>query len=910
MKKIFKHRRIAAWSLVFMLAFPGISSAAVVEKTKISGGVDYQHNSEVINSNSQAIRILTADLSDPYTKVDVGIPNPLDSLLATTKRANSFSVDGNQVVGAVNGSFFGQDRLPMYLISYRNKLVNAGIIASGFDQYVNKPIAFGIDSTGKAKIDTYNLNLTFEHNGVTNEITSTNKQRTDNNLILYTPIFPSETTETNEMGMEIVISGATPGTDLTFGQTITGRVVAKKEHGSPNSSVIPRDGFVLSAHGDAMQLIKHIQVNDTISINVDIDDQWLNSQFMLTSGPLLVKNGQVDLQIDPKSSRATERAPRTAIAIDQTGSKVFMVTVDGRQEGYSKGMNLVEFANYLKSIGAYSALNLDGGGSTTMGVRKPGEFNVSLFNRPSDGRERSVSTILYALSNAPKGTAQTIGARLSKNGVYLKGTKGNVVVDYVMDQYYNPVAYNPANVKVSSNLATVSGLNFTANKAGKGSINVAYGTATKSIPFEVVEKITKIEPSESSITVKTGQKKQLSVNAKDSQNRNVIFDPSLVTWSVSDNIGTISSSGLFTAGDKDGKGTITAKLANMTVSIPVTVSGSILSIDNMESLSNWSNSSVEGSSSIAMNNTKEPAFEGKGAVKLAYDFTNKSGTSAAYLTAKTPLSTEGSPVAIGMRVFGDAGETWLRGRIVDGNGNKHTIDFTPENGLKWIGWNFVTANVPAGLPAPIKLEEVYIAQPTASLKTKGTIMFDDLKAIFSTNYREPLFKDTGLTFRAEKEITDLVNRGVISGYGDGNFWPYQDLTRLQGAILLARALDLPLNNVKDPGFSDMKSTQNFYEEVAAVANAGIIRGKESGTKFDPSGKLTRAEMAAILQRGFELELTDKNYFSDTKGSFAYQQINSLAYNDITQGIGGGKYGPALNITRADFSVFLYRALNK
>ena len=108
----------------------------------------------------------------------------------------------------------------------------------------------------------------------------------------------------------------------------------------------------------------------------------------------------------------------------------------------------------------------------------------------------------------------------------------------------------------------------------------------------------------------------------------------------------------------------------------------------------------------------------------------------------------------------------------------------------------------------------------------------------------------------------------------------------------------------------MVPSMTFYKEVAAVANEGTIRGKEGGTKFDPNGKLTRAEMAAILQRGFELPLAQENYFKDTKGSFAYDAINSLAYNDITQGIGGGQFGPAQNISRADFSVFLYRTISK
>ncbi|MFP3339096.1 phosphodiester glycosidase family protein, partial [Micrococcus sp. SIMBA_131] len=90
--------------------------------------------------------------------------------------------------------------------------------------------------------------------------------------------------------------------------------------------------------------------------------------------------------------------------MDSTGNRVFFVTVDGRQPGYSTGMNLKEFANYLVGLGANYALNLDGGGSTTMVTRKVGDELASLTNSPSDGFERSVSAILQAVSTAPQGS--------------------------------------------------------------------------------------------------------------------------------------------------------------------------------------------------------------------------------------------------------------------------------------------------------------------------------------------------------------------------------------------------------------------------------------------------------------------------------------------------------------------------
>ncbi len=77
------------------------------------------------------------------------------------------------------------------------------------------------------------------------------------------------------------------------------------------------------------------------------------------------------------------------------GNELLIVTVDGRQPGYSEGMTLSEFAKFLLSLGCTDAMNLDGGGSTTMVVRG------RIVNSPSDGSERKVANALALFSLAP-----------------------------------------------------------------------------------------------------------------------------------------------------------------------------------------------------------------------------------------------------------------------------------------------------------------------------------------------------------------------------------------------------------------------------------------------------------------------------------------------------------------------------
>jgi exopolysaccharide biosynthesis protein len=84
-----------------------------------------------------------------------------------------------------------------------------------------------------------------------------------------------------------------------------------------------------------------------------------------------------------------ERAPRTAVCTTSNGT-ILLVTVDGRQPGYSVGWTPRELADYLISIDCRDALNLDGGGSTALAV------NGMLANRPSDASgQRSVGSALF-----------------------------------------------------------------------------------------------------------------------------------------------------------------------------------------------------------------------------------------------------------------------------------------------------------------------------------------------------------------------------------------------------------------------------------------------------------------------------------------------------------------------------------
>ena len=114
----------------------------------------------------------------------------------------------------------------------------------------------------------------------------------------------------------------------------------------------------------------------------------------LSFGPALIENGTVSVDGNDEVGRAMASNPRTAIGIKADGTYLFVVS-DGRTEE-SEGLSLLQLAEFMKELGAETAYNLDGGGSSTM------VFNGSVVNTPTgggigngSGSERKVSDIVY-----------------------------------------------------------------------------------------------------------------------------------------------------------------------------------------------------------------------------------------------------------------------------------------------------------------------------------------------------------------------------------------------------------------------------------------------------------------------------------------------------------------------------------
>lgn len=792
--------------------------------TEVAPQVKHIQQTYKSGSTSEFVNVLDINLLNTYTKLEMGVSDPFGSLKTTTNIARENSYPGHHIVGAVNASYFLGNGLPANLLAENNQIINYGILGTGTESPTQHRVAFGIDKNGKAIADHYSTNLSFTVNGKTYPIDLINSERTTNKTVLYTPEYG--TTGTNKWGTEIILNSASQNMNiLHFGDKFTGTVSNVTTYAVEENSPIPADGFVLSIQNKALaeEIQSTVAEGSTIEVSLSIEDKWMDAQYILAAGPLLVKDGQVNITMSTLSQFAKKNDPRTAVAIDSTGTRVFLVTVDGRQS-HSKGASLNDLASYLISLGATSAINLDGGGSTTMVVRNPGFVYPSIVNRPSDGFERRVSTILQVVNTAPQGQVKSFKIN-SNASLILKGSTLNLQVTRAYDEFLNPVEIDPLSVKwtVEGDIGTVNGATFTATKEGKGKIIGEYQGIKAEITVQVVN------------------------------------------------------------GDQP------------------------IIIDSFDNAGLWYLNTAKANGSI-LNSTKAEAFrEGTASLRLNYDFTTaQSGTKAAYAVANKPIEIIGMPKNIGVWVFAEGGNHWLRGVIIDGTGAKHTVDFTNEGGLNWTGWKYVTAQIPSNLELPLKFEQIYVAQPTASLQNKGKIYFDQLQAVYKENHQELVYKDVPQSNWAFASIEKLNEHELIKGYIDGTFKPTNTITRGEAATIIARALNLEAT--KEANFSDVKKTSYAYEAIAAVSEHGIITGREPG-KFSPEGKLTRAEMAAILTRAYNLTGTGNVTFKDISSNhWAYSYVQTLVANKLVGGFEDNTFRPNVLISREQFAVFLDRVI--
>ena len=294
-------------------------------------------------------------------------------------------------------------------------------------------------------------------------ITAVNTTRSPDQLVMYNSL-NGRYTHTDSNGTEVLVR--LMDTDWGVNKTLKAKIV-KVETGVGNMPV-PAGSAVLSGQGIAQSFLKALKVNDEIELNLGITmtngGEKPSLTDMVGGDRLILQDGQV------AGTDWVKPNPRTAMGFSADKTRIYFCVVDGRSQ-LSVGVSTKQLADIMKSAGAYTAINLDGGGSSCMYVK---ELNV--VNVTSDGKERPVGNGIFAVSSAPVDTVICeIGPyqhsrQLSKSDVFRPTFLG-------YNQYGTILSTNVQGIVLTCDpkLGTITAKGeFVASGADNGVLNATY----------------------------------------------------------------------------------------------------------------------------------------------------------------------------------------------------------------------------------------------------------------------------------------------------------------------------------------------------------------------------------------------------------------------------------------------------
>lgn len=492
----------------------------------------------------------------------------------------------------------------------------------------------------------------------------------------------------------------------------------------------------------------------------------------LGGGSVLVRDGVVQNIADQSL------APRTSVGFSADGRKMIMLTVDGRQVD-SRGVTQTEMGRMMRELGAANALNLDGGGSSTLLAREPGAATVQVENSPSDGSERPVPNGLAIY--APEGSGRLAGYWLetasdptAAPGVApIRGGRPDRVFPGLSrrltaagyDETYGPADGAPhwrANPAVQGTVDD-EGL-FRAGRPGRSTVTAWREEARGTLDLTVLGPLDRIDATVDRLGLNNpGDTGLFGVVGFDAEGNTAPIEPAdlrleydhdllAVTPTADGNLSVKSLGGT-------GSALVTIRVGTRTSVLPVTVGLTDVPVAGFDDAAAWKFSQARASGAVA----PAPGRTGTG-LRMSYDFSRSTGTRAAYADPPAWIDVPGQPQAFGMWIKGNGTGEWPSLHLHDAQDTQFVLRGPY---LTWTGWRYVEFTVPPGVQYPVRVRRFYVAETDPAKQYRSEVVIDDLVARVPPPVRAP----------AEENRTDRVV--LRDGTVDGAPWRFAVLSDAQ-----------------------------------------------------------------------------------------------------------------------------------
>ncbi len=762
------------------------------------------------------------------------------------------SSEGLSISGGINGDFYSfMTGIPLGMSVHNGKLntSDAGYPAIGFEDD-------GTIIVGEPKIAISMVS----DSGVTVPVDHFNKYRTMYGVYLFSEDFSTES-RTQNPGTHIVLDIVSG--EIGIGKTVTVRV-SDIMTDAGNIKMV-ENALLLSVDNDGpLESIASVALGQTYNITFTASDpEWNNVKEAIGGGQLLLKDGI----LVPDST--TETAPRTAVGVTGDG-KLIAAEIDGRLTGHSAGATVTETAEFMQSLGCESALMLDGGGSSTVYLRLPGETAGKIINEVSDGSPRAnANFLLLANTLNPDGMVYRL-IFYPYNIEALPGATIPLDIKAADVSYSAAPAPEPESIMftVTEGMGTVNAdakaaYLTTGSVTGTGTVSAVWGAANGETKLTVLDKIDSIDVlrdgnAVSSADLKSGE--EMTLSAKAYKNTLEVYSSNnSFTWSVSSpNLGTITQNGVFKASDKiNQSGTITVSYGDVSKTVNITVGKNevdtppVIAIDPMD----------------------------------GWDYNNEFLNIGARVTDNDTLTAENITL-------------YVDGEITE-------FDYTPESGILMA---HMKNDFKKGMHK-VTIEAVDTAKNRAQryasffVDPKGAeSAFSDVEGHWARDYIDYLY-----SAQLVKGVEDSASHRLY-------YLPQNRVTRAEFAVMMSRYLKLDTSAAEGYAvtFTDDASIPAWAKkEVYAVAQAGVMKGRPDGdnaVKFDPDARLTRAEIITAIGRLVPADYkADDISFKDAASipAWAREYVGRLIALRVISGYTDGTLAPNDYVTRAEVAKILY-----
>ena len=723
----------------------------IVDRETLAKGVFYEKVRQVTNDGLRDYHVLSVSLEDPYitlapaeSKTEHSLKEPASGLLSQ-----------NGAIAGVNGDFF--DMAGKYSATVGPVIAGGVILSAGndFNTGSRRWASFFIGNDDNPFITYTQSKITFLNDGAYNvDVAAINKVSDMRRAVVITPDAMPDTSQLDARFpniVKIIVDGGYIERVTKAGETVA----------------IPQNGYVVAMNEATAARVRTGSMfapGQTAELSVWGGVDFSTIKAAIGGGGQILRYGEI---VDDTGYVVAGRQPRTAIGITEDRKRVILMVIDGRT--HSIGATHEETANLLLRYGAYQAMHLDGGGSSTMAVKRPDEDAPSVVNTLSEGAERKVSNALGVFSNAPVGAMVELAISSSTKDVIFKNMPTKIDV-YALDEYFNRIDAPPGETVINCDDAggVWMGGYYYPSRLGDVNIIASFQDLYASVYFEcrvLAELRANVEdgggtsPLHPVIETSEGSAVPIIFTGVDTTGAETDISWGVMSEVIPPGLGYVRDNVLYAV--SSGTGHIKCTAGNVNTYVGLIVGGLEMNFHSFEGdAGEYGFSGYPDSVSGGAGITAAEKTDGHFAGRLGYYMPLSETTQAAYFNFTEPLLIPGEPVGLKLAVFGDGSNLWLRGRIKDADGDTFAITFANE--IDWYGWKYASAKLPDGCVYPIELECVYVAALSTVKDIAGEIYFDTLKVVYP-------FEDVSFSFPETPQFVDPLAVELSGMIADGSY---------------------------------------------------------------------------------------------------------------------------------------------